>query len=1566
MNIRWLHKIWSFFWATLGVLFVVILIVGGILFGVLQLPATKNYIVNNIEERFNNQFNGVLKLGEFTGSLPLEFSFSKVDLYPDSTTYDPIFSTDTVSATIDLWALFSNRIVINGLSVSSPKIILDSSSDKSINTVISKKSKGKEDSISENAPFLEIFAPSVQVKNGTVLVKNIKENGLQTLDSITIQNIELQMFLDYNKEARFLDIDQFSANIPELDIPNINFFGQIFNDERFLEFNAFNIRVGNSLLKFSGQADGVNLFEQDILAQVRESKLNIEVDELIIDSNTAKRFYSDYPIEEDVLFLSMESNGNFDSLWVNKFQIGLGESSVDGYGYLVQPFEPNQIEYWSKIRNVLIDSSEINYFPYSFNQKQIDVLISASFEGEVKGNTENIDALLEMIHTRGSINLIADAQLDNDLPIKAKLTFSSFDIGEIITPNIISSNFTGEIELESSSLKDFKKAIGNAFLRLEEGSINGVQYNSFSSNATWQEGIINPSFELISPTTEFSGMGTINVKDSIPEMEFSGVGRNLNIKDLAQVQRMNAAIIDVEYEVFLKGTNVDNVFGQLSVIVPTAIVDGDTLPSHQLYADFNDPTVGERQLRVTSTAVDFSLEGDFKPKDLAKLIPHWSTYFKERVKQEIFLKNTSTSAIEAIEVENQDIRVSILLKELGLVEKYFPSVPSINSSARLNANINMDSDRILFNGDLFDQKFVLRGLENDSLSVQFTGSFRRGDKLKTFSGLQIETSIKTLNTEYISGKGFDLSFDLDDDSIMVEQSLEQIADGTSLELLSEIALSDSAITAVIRNFELGSELYKWQNQNLPEISYLPKNKIAFRDFIFTNINELISLEGTFSNIPSDSVNYLIRDVDLYRISQLINGRINFAGKLDGQFTTRSLTRIPTIQGELNIIEFGIDNNTVGDLRINSSFNQSLNRFDTNISISTDSTKYPEYFIRNDRQGQDISLNGYVLAPENGEFPKVDSLFSFDLDFSNVDLWVIPFIAPKVFSEMSGKASGNGIVWGNLENYDFNIDYEVGMDDAVYMKPKFLDTYYYGQGLVNFSRSNGLRFDDLFIIDPSGGSAILSGTYNLNDFQQIHYIDLELEMEEFQFLNSTFDPNIAFFGEAYGSSTIQMTGTNLNPVLSTLTPIYISDFSNIGIPLLEETEFDEDNKFIRFVNDFSFSNEKQTSSDGSNTNFTIDIENDPFDRTFIERFTIDLQFIATQPMTVQLIFDPITGDIITAEGTGRVRIRLQDEELTMFGQFDISGGNYNFVSGDIFTRRFDLERGGTIIWDGLATDARLNLNAVYEARPDINTLTRARSDIDQETSQRVPVQLVLNIGGSLSSIENNFFFRLPNNFEVRQNTTLSTQINTLNRNEDEKLIQATSFLLMGDFIPSTSASTDGTNSLSNNFSGSGAVLNPLISSQVISPLLSNQINSLLRSDVGSLDIDFNLNTYNNVDLAVALRLYNDRIILSREGQITGSQSNIGDLGATYRINETLSVTAFHRQDPTFSGIGGVEESQQAQDINGVGLEAEVSFDNWREFFRKIGRPFRKLFGIKEKAKTEELTQIQNSSSQGMNE
>ena len=95
--------------------------------------------------------------------------------------------------------------------------------------------------------------------------------------------------------------------------------------------------------------------------------------------------------------------------------------------------------------------------------------------------------------------------------------------------------------------------------------------------------------------------------------------------------------------------------------------------------------------------------------------------------------------------------------------------------------------------------------------------------------------------------------------------------------------------------------------------------------------------------------------------------------------------------------------------------------------------------------------------------------------------------------------------------------------------------------------------------------------------------------------------------------------------------------------MEETEFNEDDKFIRFVDSFDF---KHSSSNISVTDISEAAEEkvNPFDRTFVERFTLDLQFTALNPMKVKLIFDPVTGDQIEVDGIGRLGYDLKMNSL----------------------------------------------------------------------------------------------------------------------------------------------------------------------------------------------------------------------------------------------------------------------------------------------------------------------------------
>ena len=998
--------------------------------------------------------------------------------------------------------------------------------------------------------------------------------------------------------------------------------------------------------------------------------------------------------------------------------------------------------------------------------------------------------------------------------------------------------------------------------------------------------------------------------------------------------------------------------GVLSADIPAIVTADTTWSDRQFFIDYIAESTQRQQLRVTSSPLDFQVEGLLNPSSISFLFDHWSNYLKREWDRLSFNELSAMQSLAQNELSRNELNDpdsasyqtqlewDFSLKDNELVKAIWAKHPIQKSSMLLSGRLDANTERILMNLDLFDPDFEWNELKLDSINSQLTASFRYDSTSLDFSVIESRTNINTIQSSDIELGDVQWQLSMQSDSIRFNQRVGSLPSGAFLQSSGDIMASEDRHAIVFDALELGAGSYIWTNLGDIAIKIDRELQIAFNQVSFNNDDELLDIRGIYSNSPEDSIQFIVDQIQLDRLADLLNVKQDISGIMDGEFSTRTLKNSPSVQGFLAINNFSLNNQVVGDLSLSSVFNSSKNRFDTQISVFTDSTLYPDYFNSSGRSGQNISFNGYINTLGINQSQAIDTLYYFDLNFENIDLWILPFLSPNIFSEMSGTATGIGKVWGSNSEYDFSIDYSIGEVDPVFIRPRFLETYYYASGPLEFSSKNGLVFQDFFIMDPSGGTASLNGSYNLNRFGPLHDIDLNLQMEDFHFLNTEFDEEAPFFGQGYGTALIRLTGTNEDPLLFSQGPIQIGSYSSIGLPLIERTEFEENNKFIRFVDnisnvDFANLNNRFGVVGGQSQIMGVQEE-----RSFTERFTLDLQFESQIPMTVELIFDPITGDQITANGLGTIRIQLQDEAFSVFGQFDIQDGEYNFVSGDIFTRTFELIPGGTLRWDGDPIDAKLNVQALYEARPDINTLTRTRDQIDQEQASRVPVELVLSIGGSLENIENDFFFRLPNTFETQQNSTLKTQINALNRNEDEKLIQATSFLLMGDFIPSSSAVSDATNTLTNNFSGSAAVLNPLLSSQLISPLLSNQMNSLLRSDIGSLDIDFNLNTYNNIDLGVALRLYNDRIILSREGQITGSQSTIGDIGATYKINQALALTAFHRQDPTFSNYSGSDNSQQSQDINGIGLETEVSFSSWRDFLGQLFEPIAQLFTRKE--------------------
>ena len=1571
MFLRWFHKIWKYFWTIfLTALLVAMIAAGGVL-GVLQMQVTKNYLAERVEANFGNTYNAQLEVEELDGLIPFNLMLRNVRVIDnsglDSLKRDTLINIESVNASLDVWSLFQNKISITGFSVNSPgiKFLSDGSGGYTLGNSLTRKIAAEDISTEESGwtPNIEIVAPQMTVNNGQVFIEKLygKNQNISLPEPLEIKNINTAMFLEVSETQLFWDIENLEATIPGMQAGKISVNGQVYNDDRFLEFNGFNLFAGNSEIRLNGEIDGVNLYASEIASQLRNASYNIDISSNRINVNEFDDVVKGLPSISKPMEFSVKTEGVIDSLWVDEFSLGIGESYFSIAGFFQNLSTSEDLQYELKMSEVVLQKDDVEVFTGPLRENQFSLLDSLSFDGKANGSIDSLNIDIDIDSPNGKLSLFGGTTLNKPYNYNGSLSGERVDIGILLGSRIdtTSLNFDATIKGSGITMSD---AVLEMNASIFESMVDDLAISKLELESSLVSGFFEQEYTFSSGEEQIDGNGWIDFSREEPRLALKGNARNIDLTSYFESEKVPQSNLNFDYNVELRGNTPDLLQGRANLDIKESVINEDTVKSHQFYVDLDSPELENRTLRLTSSLFDLSLEGDIVPSNIVKQYQYWKRYLVNGFKQEIMLDTAAVPSDSRFKAEPLVLEGDFTAKDLSLIRDYFPNFPSVETNTEIDFNINADSEKMLFSGGIRADSLRYNSLKLGRSSSQLTASFRSNRKIKEFANIDFKTDITRVNSNFLDADSVNIDLALRNDSLSFNQKIATIGKNASMNMALKSVISDSSIKINIAEFFLGNDTYAWTNDGTPQLIYDRKDDLAFNRFRFKNQNEFIELAGILSSDRADSVEYDLRNVNLSRISELIKGKFSFGGRMNGTLVTRSLTNSPSVQGGLNINQLTIEDRIIGDASFKSTYNRDKQQFDTRLKVITDTTKYDDYLDNNDEIGQDILITGYFVPPDPNL--QQDTLYNFDVDFNEIDMWVISLIANKVFESVEGRATGEGYITGNLDEYSFDSDFRVS---NVYAKPRFLETNYFLNGHIMFNSERGIVIDSVDVTDTKGGEGTLSGTVDLNDFKPITFLDLNLSLNELQFLNNNFGPDVPFFGSVSGTGEIKLTGANTDLFLRSTRPITVTNDSELSIPLIEETELNESTRFIQFVDEFDLERKSRINL-GSEQVRTSTADESALERaidelTFNERFDIDLQFDAPQPIGVKLIFDPVTGEVLTANGTGQLRITLQDEEVQMFGRYNISGGNYQFVSGEIISRKLSLESGGSIVWEGDPDNARLDINAIYSTRANIANLSGNASsnatDQEEGSGQRVPIDLIIEITGTVSSVENNYYFRTSNSLDLSSNSTLQFALNEINRDEQQKFLQATSILLTGEFIPSQSYD-QATSSLSQNLTRGSTVLNPLLSNQVISPLLSNQINALLDSDVSRFDIDFNLNAYNEIDLGVALSLYNDRLIFRREGQLTGGAQEssfgekIGDLNATYRINRGLSVTAFHRQDQTISNISrGSGAGDVTPSVDGVGLEAKVQFNTWQELKRRIRNTFNKIFGIKNEEEKKEL-------------
>jgi hypothetical protein len=274
---------------------------------------------------------------------------------------------------------------------------------------------------------------------------------------------------------------------------------------------------------------------------------------------------------------------------------------------------------------------------------------------------------------------------------------------------------------------------------------------------------------------------------------------------------------------------------------------------------------------------------------------------------------------------------------------------------------------------------------------------------------------------------------------------------------------------------------------------------------------------------------------------------------------------------------------------------------------------------------------------------------------------------------------------------------------------------------------------------------------------------------------------------------------------------------------------------------------------------------------------------------------------------------------MWGTYEVQEGYYDFKYAGIIEKKFEVEKGSTIVWNGDPYHAQLNIRAIYHIpAADITPLLRETVNVPR----KVPVDVIINLTGDLMKPKIDFEIRLP-----QTNSLIRSQVEYALSDPDRRILQVLSLLYSKTFISEDILELSSRQAVEGN-----------LSERVLSVF-----NSLLENDFFNVQLNYipgrdnpetNIKTDTQVGLTVQTkvnkRIYINGKVVMPVGRYTATSVS-GDIEAVMWLNNegTLQLRIYNKRTP-------IEYAGQKEGYTqGGGLRFHVDFDTFGELLRKLG-------------------------------
>lgn len=1049
---------------------------------------------------------------------------------------------------------------------------------------------------------------------------------------------------------------------------------------------------------------------------------------------------------------------------------------------------------------------------------------------------------------------------------------TNFNLSKLF-PNI---KYLGPISLETKikgkglTLKDIDATF--------DGLAQSIYYNNYQYNNVKLDGLFKKQIfvgNVISKdsSANFDFSGSVDFNNKIPKMDFISTINNFDLEKTHFATPQLNGKISSQILINLNGNSIDNLSGLVNFdnTIYKTIDTTYKLSSFILALDQATPT---KNIKLNSNIVNFELTGKYNLTTIPKAFKQYlNEYFPTFVKTDTRHIYNDKADLK-IKIRNFSIINKLLLKDL-----------------MISSNSTIDGS--------FDASINYLNLKTSSDLIEFSGVKFRNNNIGINSmpnGIHFIYHSKAINlTDSFAFKNPSFTFMASDKFTNFNLNWDNLLSPNNAGIISGKAIFGSTqATILLDKVKYVVEDSVWQIVKTNPIVIDSSFTVDVQSLTFYNQNQLITFDGKLSKNNNDELDIFIQNFKLAQLNPFLkDAQLLIEGNLTGNTTIFGVFGKTLLTSDINFSDFKLNNRLIGNGEIKSEYNPEKEYVSVN-GFSAFAKDLDGNLLKN------IEFQGYFYPKKKEN--SLDIAFKAEpLDISLLQPYLKDILTFKV-----AFLKGNGTITGTPNKPEIRAKLNCFKCVVVV---DFLNTQYSVNGNVEIL-PNQINFENLEIRDKMGNTGIVSGNIFHNNFNNMR-IDFDINTNKLMVLNTTAANNPTYYGTAYASGNAGIYGF-LDDI-----KMEINMKTNGGtyfyIPLDGPSEVSS-NDFIKFVSKDTV--KAITNNKASN-------------------FSLDFNLEATKDAEVQLIFDEKSGDVIKARGDGILNMKINSKgKFDMFGDYVLSSGDYLFTLENFVTKKFEIQKGSSIKWNGNVYKANIDIVANYKQRASIKPLFP--NDSSNNYSKRFPVDCKLYMKDKLTSPNITFGIDLPTIDETTRSAIKSilTDENELNR-------QVFSLLLLRSFITPVSVS------------GGGGISAGAAAATTGSEMLSNKMSNWLNGVTKDVDIGVNYRpggalSSDELDLALSKQLFNNRLSIdgnfgvannstSSNSKNNNSSNLIGDVTLEYKLSESgkYRVKGFNRSnDNTQITTSGGPFTQ------GVGIFYREEYETLSELYKRYISKFKK--------------------------